>query len=295
MSWFLGFITVSLVLFGCVHSVHSKDFENVGTHQKQNKDCNSDIDCPDDMECHMLTCQPVRKERRKRAVSTANARCQKGELYCHDKTTCGIQCDNIAQCPEAEDEVNCSAPCTDCEDGKLLCPDFTTCAKRCNAVAECPGEEDETHCTEKCADCHDNKLLCHDKVKCATQCNNVTECTGGEDEANCTDPCSHIDECLDKYALIYKCDEFSTELTLLPNYYIYYHQIGPTETVKSAEQCIEKCKNTANCKNVELRKDGLACSLNSITGREAILKKALRHTLGFDMYVPKCVKCTTLY
>ncbi|XP_031621632.1 uncharacterized protein LOC116339738 [Contarinia nasturtii] len=78
---------------------------------------------------------------------TRGTKCLKNEFQCKDQTCIpsSWQCDNIKDCPNAEDEVNCSF----CEENEFKCIGSDKCIPEkwhCDQYEDCPDASDEQDC-----------------------------------------------------------------------------------------------------------------------------------------------------
>lgn len=113
--------------------------------------------------------------------------CLPGEFQCssgHCLTAASV-CDRRTDCPNAEDEFNCTRTSAECPAGFFLCSEGRCLPQglMCDKVAQCFGGEDESGC-----ECAGDQFQCKLGGGCLMKskvCDGVADCADQSDEGGC--------------------------------------------------------------------------------------------------------------
>ncbi|XP_060554646.1 vitellogenin receptor-like [Ruditapes philippinarum] len=121
------------------------------------------------------------------------------------------KCDNVIDCLDASDEVNCSHDKIGCDKNEFSCDDGH-CIKLshvCDFISDCADGTDEI-CEYQ--NCDENEFLCDNKqcIQSKKHCNAIPDCLDNSDEKNCESCknsflCSGDTKCI---PLRLKCDQY---------------------------------------------------------------------------------------
>lgn len=132
--------------------------------------------------------EPTHLKKRYASVSREECNAKPLEYYqCNNTLTCirtYYFCDGENDCPEADDERNCTLYV--CPEGMVKCTDTGVCVRRdkvCDGCLDCETGDDERNCTNKrCTGAQFWCMTSNDCIPLLWVCDGEQHCPNGEDE-----------------------------------------------------------------------------------------------------------------